>query len=68
MSNLQALPKKKPPAKVVIMLVRGGDGLNLFETRPLQDILADIADGWNTTQLNLDRLKVKATQETVYVL
>jgi len=25
----------------------GGDAPRLFETRPLEDILADIADGWN---------------------
>jgi hypothetical protein len=24
--------------------------VGLFETRPLEDILADIADGWNSTR------------------
>jgi hypothetical protein len=28
----------------------GGDGAGLFETRPLEDILADIVDGWNSTR------------------
>ena len=46
----------------------GGDALSLFETRPLEDILADIADGWDSTQQSLERLKVKPPQETMYVL
>jgi len=50
------------------MLMLGGDALNLFEIRPLQDILADIAEGWNTTRLSLGKLKVEPAQEAAFVL
>lgn len=50
------------------MLILGGDALNLFETRLLEGIMADIAVGWDSAQQSLERLKVKSPQEVVYVL
>lgn len=61
---------REPFATMVKMgeLQAGGDVLGLFETRPLEDILADIAEGWNSTKHSLARLRVNTTQEAVYVL
>ena len=46
----------------------GGDELRFFETRPLEDILADLASGWNDTQHCAGRLKAGTYQEVGYVL
>lgn len=46
----------------------GGDGLSLFETRPLEDILADIAVGWHNTQRWTGRVKVNVATQVSYVL
>lgn len=46
----------------------GGDGVSLFETRPLEDILADIAVGWNDTRRIIGNLRSGATPELSYVL
>lgn len=46
----------------------GGDWLSLFETRPLEDILADIAEGWGNTQRCMGRVRSEATAGVAYVL
>lgn len=46
----------------------GGDGISLFETRPLEDILADIAVGWNDTRRIIGNLRTATTPELSYVL
>ena len=46
----------------------GGDTLSLFETRPLEDILADIAEGWGNTQRCIGRVRASAFTEVSYVL
>lgn len=46
----------------------GGDGLTLFETLPLEDVLADIASGWNDTRLMLGSVRRKSSTEVNYVL
>jgi hypothetical protein len=50
------------------MIVFGGDGVGLFETRPLEDILADIAVGWSDTQRCMGRIKANAATQVTYVL
>lgn len=40
----------------------------MFETRPLEDILADIAIGWNDTQRCIGRLRGSVVTEVAYVL
>ncbi len=47
---------------------RGGDGVTLFETRPLEDILADIAEGWDSTRRCMGRVRASAFTEVSYVL
>lgn len=49
-------------------IFEGGDGLSLFETRPLEDILADIGEGWHNTQLRININKSKLAKEIDYVL
>lgn len=46
----------------------GGDGVSLFETCPLEDILADIAVGWNDTRRIIGNLRSSTTPELSYVL
>lgn len=46
----------------------GGDGISLFETRPLEDILSDIAVGWNDTRHISGNLRSSTTPELSYVL
>lgn len=46
----------------------GGGGQSLFETRPLQDVLADIAEGWNSTKRNLDAREVVGVYNSDYEL
>lgn len=46
----------------------GGDWLRLFETQPLEDMLAEIAAGWNKTQQSAGKLKASLPVEVVYVL
>lgn len=46
----------------------GGDGISLSETRPLEDILADIAVGWNDTRRIFGNLRSSSTPELSYVL
>lgn len=46
----------------------GGDWLSLFETRPLEDILAEIAEGWSNTQRAIGRVRAGVTTEVSYVL
>lgn len=50
---------KEPFASLVALtsIQRDGDALNLFETRPLEDILADIAEGWNNTQRCIGKVR-----------
>lgn len=50
------------------MLVLGGDWLSLFETQPLEDVLAGIAAGWNDTQQCAGKLRVSVAKEELYVL
>lgn len=49
-------------------IVSGGDGVTLFETRPLEDILADIAEGWDSTRRCMGRVRASAFTEVSYVL
>lgn len=49
-------------------MISGGDWLSLFETHPLEDVLAGIAAGWNDTQRCAGRLRVGIYQEVGYVL
>lgn len=46
----------------------GGGGLTLFETRPLEDILADIADGWNSTKRNIEARELVGAHTSEYEL
>ena len=53
---------------LVVSILSGGDALNLFETRPLEDILADIAEGWNNTQRCIGKVRAGVLTEVSYVL
>lgn len=46
----------------------GGDALRLFETRPLEDILADIAEGWSNMRCCIGRVRASEFTEVSYVL
>ena len=46
----------------------GGDALSLFETQSLEDILADIAEGWCNIQQCISKVKVGIQTEVSYVL
>lgn len=46
----------------------GGGALNLFEMRPLEDTLADIAVGWNDTQRCIGRVRADIATEVSYIL
>jgi len=50
------------------MQFRGGDWVSLLETRPLEDILADIAVGWNDLQRCIGRVRASVATEVTYVL
>lgn len=46
----------------------GGDWVSLLETRPLEDILADIAVGWDDMQRCIGKVRAGVTTEVTYVL
>ncbi|HEX6258871.1 MAG TPA: hypothetical protein VFZ48_05315 [Candidatus Saccharimonadales bacterium] len=50
------------------IISHGGDWVSLLETRPLEDILADITTGWNDAQQVMGGVKAGVTTEVSYVL
>lgn len=62
------LPPTITHLKISFFKTLGGDALKLFETRPLEDILADIAEGWNDTQRCIGKVRASVLTEVSYVL
>lgn len=52
----------------LLYIQTGGDGVTLLETRPLEDILADIAEGWDSTRRCMGRGRASEFTEVSYVL
>jgi hypothetical protein len=46
----------------------GGDWVCLLETRPLEDIITAIAEGWNNLQACMGKVKANLSTEVDYVL
>ncbi|HSE60979.1 MAG TPA: hypothetical protein VLA88_01635 [Candidatus Saccharimonadales bacterium] len=68
--NIASYTWKEPFATLIKNnnVQHGGDWVSLLETRPLEDILADIAVGWNDMQRCIGKVRANVATEVAYVL